>query len=251
MIRIHQLVKAFKNHLVLDQIDAEIPLAGITGLIGPSAGGKSVLLKILGGVINSDSGTIDSAGIELVDTALMFQEGALFDSLSLFDNVAFPLVDGRVPSSGLGTEERESVRDRVSWILARVGLSAAAQKMPAQLSGGMRRRASLARALVERPKLVLLDDPTAGLDPVASTVIMELILELQKETGTTILVVSHDLRRLLPICQKVLCLFNGKIVYSGVVSELISAPDYVKKFISCRYELQSEDRELNKLQQRS
>jgi phospholipid/cholesterol/gamma-HCH transport system ATP-binding protein len=168
----------------------------------------------------------------------MFQEGALFDSLSVYDNVAFPLVGGRVPTNRLPRHLREDVCLKVSEILARVGLTKAAYKMSGQLSGGMRRRVSLARALVARPKILLLDDPTSGLDPVVSRVIMDLIVELHSEYRPITFLVSHDLRRLLPVVERVLALFDGRIVFDGTVGDLaISAPAFVRSFVACRYEL--------------
>jgi phospholipid/cholesterol/gamma-HCH transport system ATP-binding protein len=168
----------------------------------------------------------------------MFQEGALFDSLSVYDNVAFPLVGGRVPTNALPREQREDVCAKVSDILARVGLTRAAYKMSGQLSGGMRRRVSLARALVARPKILLLDDPTSGLDPVASSVIMDLIVDLHQEYKPTTFLVSHDLRRLLPVVERILALFDGTIVFDGSLQDLTqNAPAFVRSFVSCRFDL--------------
>jgi phospholipid/cholesterol/gamma-HCH transport system ATP-binding protein len=168
----------------------------------------------------------------------MFQEGALFDSLSVYDNVAFPLVQGMVPTTALPSDVRDFVHERVTAILERVGLSKAIFKFPAQLSGGMRKRVSLARALVGRPKYVFLDDPTAGLDPVASSVIMNLIVELHTEYRPTTVLVSQDLRRLLPVVERIFALFGGKIVFSGSLGELRQSPDeLLRKFVSCRFDL--------------
>ncbi len=230
--------KSFGEHWVLKDISCVFESGKITGVIGPSGGGKSTLLKILGGVFPPDSGEICLGQTARADVELMFQEGALFDSLAVFDNVAFDLVDGRVPVVLLPAAEQREVYSKVADILGRVGLAAAAWKMPAQLSGGMRRRVSLARALVTRPKMALLDDPTAGLDPVASSVIMELIAELHKETSPATVIVSHDLRRLLPICDVLLAIFDGKVVFKGTLSELaLNAPEEVRHFVSCRYDL--------------
>lgn len=232
------LRKRFAPLEVLCGVDLVLPQGEILGLIGPSGGGKSVLLKILGGVSEPDSGSFDRAGILPEEVSLMFQEGALFDSLSVFDNVAFPLVKGRVPSVNLPHELKHEVAQRVGAILERVGLSAAAHKMPGQISGGMRRRVSLARALVCRPKLLLLDDPTSGLDPVASSVIMNLILELHKQVRATTVIVSHDLRRLLPVVDQVAGLFHGRISFCGSTSALARESDpEIKAFVSCRFDL--------------
>jgi phospholipid/cholesterol/gamma-HCH transport system ATP-binding protein len=216
----------------------EIEPSSVVGLIGPSGGGKSVLLKILGEVCAKDSGAVDLAGVARNEISLMFQEGALFDSLSVFDNVAFPLVHGKVPTFVLPREKQIEVHRKVDAILARVGLSEAAHKIPAQLSGGMRRRLSLARALISNPRLVLLDEPTCGLDPVASSVIIDLIIELHREFRPTTIMVSQDLRRLLPVVDKVLALFEGTIVYAGSAADLARLDDCpLRHFVSCRYDL--------------
>lgn len=239
-IEISNIEKSFHSTAVLRGVTASIQKGSIVGLVGPSGGGKSTLLKILGDVISADSGSFSRGNITTEQVSLMFQEGALFDSLSVADNVAFSLVDGKVPLSLLSEDFRLEPIKSVSWILQRVGLYNAAAKMPAQISGGMRRRVSLARALVNKPRLALLDDPTAGLDPVASSVIMELIVELHKESDQTTIIASHDLRRLLPICSEVIALFDGEAVFKGPVDSLYEADELVKQFISCRYDLSTE-----------
>ncbi len=231
--------KSFGAHEVLRGVDLSLPRSSITGLIGPSGGGKSVLLKIFGQVLEADSGTCELNGIQEEEIALMFQEGALFDSLTVYDNIAFPLVRGKVPSAGLPIRIQEEIRPKILNVLEHVGLLKAAFKMPGQLSGGMRRRVSLARAVVGRPKLLFLDDPTCGLDPVASSVIMNLIRDLHAEYRPTLLIVSHDLRRLLPIVENVAALFDGKICFHAPVSDIArSASSAVQEFVSCRYDLQ-------------
>jgi len=213
------------GQLVLSGVSFVLPYGTLAGLIGPSGGGKSLFLKTLAGIYPLSGGTIE--GVPHISNqdghfsvSLMFQEGALFDSFSVLDNVAFPLVGGRVPISRLSANEQDEARERSIAILARVGLDWAWAKMPGELSGGMRRRVSLARALVNSPSLLLLDDPTSGLDPVASSVIMNLIVELQKECKSTVVVVSHDLRRLLPAVGTVLALFNGRISWAGTLAEM-------------------------------
>ncbi len=238
MIKVQNIRHSFGSKTVLRGIDFQLEDATLSGLIGPTGSGKSVFLKILAGVYHPTSGEVIHNIDRSSDISLMFQEGALFDSLTVFDNVAFPLVDGDVPADGLPESVLCSVRDQVEEILGHVGLKKAAFKIPAQLSGGMRRRVSLARALVSRPRVALLDDPTCGLDPVASSVIMDLIVELYKEYKPAILLVSHDLRRLLPVVEKVHALFDGKLVYSGSTDQISQqAEGYVEHFVSCRYDL--------------
>lgn len=232
---VSEICKSFGNNTVLEGVTFSIRSGTIAGLIGPSGGGKSVLLKILYGILEPDAGEIHSSHNHPV---LMFQEGALFDSLTAFDNVAFPLVSGNLPLANLDREVQERVSQKVINILARVGLQKAQKKFPAELSGGMRRRLALARALVDVPDLVLLDDPIGGLDPITSRYIMNLIVEIQRETGSTMVIASHDLRRLLPAVDEVIALFHGKIAFQGTLAQLRGAnADEVKRFVSCRYDL--------------
>jgi phospholipid/cholesterol/gamma-HCH transport system ATP-binding protein len=236
-LRVSNIQHAFGLHPVLRSVSFTLGPGDLVGLIGPSGGGKSVLLKLLAGVLSPSAGSIESS-MSALDMSFMFQEGALFDSMTVFDNVAFPLVHGNLPLYRHELSVQKQVRETVSAILARVGLTQAAFKIPAQLSGGMRRRVSLARALVARPALLLLDDPTAGLDPVASSVIMNLIGELYQEYKPATLIVSHDLRRLFPLVHRVLGLFDGQITFDGPVSELSTCPsDYLQRFVRCRFDL--------------
>jgi phospholipid/cholesterol/gamma-HCH transport system ATP-binding protein len=239
VLTVKDLHKHFGEKHVLRGVSFALAPASINGLIGPSGGGKSVLLKLIAHTCKQESGEIRfDVGCSHFDVGLMFQEGALFDSMSVYENVAFPLVKGKVPTTSLSQAQRREVRDKVSDILARVGLTKAAFKMPGQLSGGMRRRVSLARALVGRPRILLLDDPTSGLDPVASSVIMELIVELHNEYKPTTVMVSHDLRRLIPAVTRVLALFEGAIAFDGTVDQLLhGSPAFVRSFLACRYEM--------------
>jgi phospholipid/cholesterol/gamma-HCH transport system ATP-binding protein len=241
VLKVTSISRTFADRLVLGDVNFSLKPASINALIGPSGGGKSILLKIIAGTCRADRGWVTfPTGCSFHDVGLMFQEGALFDSYSVYDNVAFPLVRGRVPTTGLSRAMRQEVCSKVGDILDRVGLLRAAYKMPGQLSGGMRRRVSLARALVARPKILLLDDPTSGLDPVASSVIMKLIVDLHNEYKPTTVLVSHDLRRLLPAVERILGLFDGSINFDGTLSDLaLSAPAVVRSFVSCRYELPS------------
>lgn len=242
MPSIRNVWRSLGGHDVLTGITFDVVPGTICGLIGPSGGGKSTLLKILAGVARMDFGTIDPGVANHDEIGLMFQEGALFDSLTVFDNIAFPLVHGRVPAFTLEHGERQLVHDKVEEILSRVGLCHAAYKYPGQLSGGMRRRISLARALVARPKLVLLDDPTAGLDPVASNVIMRLILDIHREYRPTMIVASHDLRRLFPAADTIVALFDGRVRFNGSLNALAADPcPELRRFVVSRYDLFTTD----------
>lgn len=238
VIQIKNIYKSFADLDVLTGVSFNLEMSKVLGLIGPSGGGKSILLKIIGQVLEADSGTVDYAGIMPEETGLMFQEGALFDSLSVFDNVAFPLVNGCVPTSAMPVSEQKRVAEKVMYILSRVGLEKHYDKFPAQLSGGMKRRVSLARTLVSVPRLALLDDPTCGLDPIASNVIMNLIIEMQKEMQSTMIIASQDLRRLFPYVDSIVALFDGSIAFQGTVDKLRKYDNqYVRNFVNCRYEL--------------
>ena len=236
MIILEHIHRSFGNRPVLRDVSAGIRNGSIVGLIGPSGGGKSTLLKILAGVLTPDSGdfTLDVCGSD--EIGLMFQEGALFDSLSVFDNIAFSLVHGNVPTNNLPHRQVLSVQPKVHEILARVGLLRASHKLPGELSGGMRKRLSLARALVSRPRLLLLDDPTAGLDPIASNIIMDLISAVHSEYRPTVVIVSHDLRRLFPHVEEVFALFDGEIRFNGTVQEMKeSSCTELSQFVGARY----------------
>ena len=241
MIILEHLSKSFGRKQILNDVNVGIRAGSIVGLIGPSGGGKSTILKILAGVIQPDSGGFQIDICNKDEIGLMFQEGALFDSLTVYDNIAFPLVHGEVPTTCLPDKQFRWVHAKVQEILARVGLSSASNKYPGQLSGGMRRRISLARALVPRPRLLLLDDPTAGLDPIASNIIMQLIADVHKEYRPTIVVVSHDLRRLFPHVEEVCALFDGKISFQGTVTEMqhCCSAD-ISRFVQARYAAEPE-----------
>ena len=237
-IQVNTMSKTFKDVIALDDVSFTLESGTITGLIGPSAAGKSVLLKVLAGIYPQDSGTFDLGIENKKDVSLMFQEGALFDSMNVFDNVLFPLTRGGSLSL-LSDEKREIYTKKAFEILYRVGLKASYLKMPGELSGGMQKRVSLARALVSTPSVVLLDDPTSGLDPVCSAIIMELIQELQKEYNLTMIIVSHDLRRLFPAVSHLIAMFDGKVVYDDKIENIKNITnEELRYFISCRYNIE-------------
>lgn len=239
MIEISKLCKSFAAKQVIRDATFRLEPGEVAGLVGPSGGGKSVLLKLIGGIISADGGEVKydhsmgrAAGFTV---GFSFQEGALFDSMSVLENVAFPLL-----SASGRQKERVGYREamvRASDILQEVGLGRDILKMPGQISGGMRRRVGIARALVGRPDLVLLDDPTGGLDPVAASVIMNLIKKLHSQYLPTIILVSHDIRRLLPNVGKVLALFQGTIAFCGSPESLEKSADpRIVRFLATRFD---------------
>lgn len=246
MIEVDGVWKYFGDRAVLRDITFGLEEGELVGLVGPSGGGKSVLLKILGQVIQSERGEIHCRKNQedvSIHVGFSFQEGALFDSMTVLENVAFPLRNQR-DTAFLGASEdfaeccaRDEALTRAYEILKEVGLEDAWHKMPGQISGGMRRRVGIARALVSRPQLVLLDDPTGGLDPVAASVIMELIRELHAHYAPTVILASHDIRRLLPAVSRVISLFDGKIIGDDRTDQLKErASARVMEFLKTRYD---------------
>jgi len=224
-IRIVDLHKSFGMQKVLDGVDLEIEKGKITVIIGKSGGGKSVLLKHLIGLIKPDKGSIWINGIEItklkekelneirIKFGMLFQEAALFDSMDVFDNIAFPL---REHTKKAEKEIEKIVENK----LKQVGLLRFGDKMPAELSGGMRKRVGLARALVLDPETILFDEPTSALDPIISLTILELIKETQTYLNKTYVVISHDLMGMFRIADKVAFLSEGKIIEYGTPYEI-------------------------------
>jgi phospholipid/cholesterol/gamma-HCH transport system ATP-binding protein len=224
-IHIVDLHKSFGMQKVLDGVDLEIEKGKITVIIGKSGGGKSVLLKHLIGLIKPDKGLIWINGIEItklkekelneirIKFGMLFQEAALFDSMDVFDNIAFPL---REHTKKAEKEIEKIVENK----LKQVGLLRFGDKMPAELSGGMRKRVGLARALALDPETILFDEPTSALDPIISLTILELIKETQTYLNKTYVVISHDLMGMFRIADKVAFLSEGKIIEYGTPNEI-------------------------------
>lgn len=234
MIKVNSISKSFGSNSVLENLSFNLTQGELVGLAGPSGSGKSVLLKVLGKVMPADSGSIDYDR-KFSGVGFSFQEGALFDSMSVIENVAFALLSDKEFKEK--SNSKEEALNSAYDILTKVGLSKAILKNPEQLSGGMRRRVAIARALVSRPDLVLLDDPTGGLDPVAAGVIMDMITELHDLYNPTMLIVSHDIRRLIPKVSRLICLFDKKIICDLPTSSYPSqAPENVVHFLSTRYD---------------
>ncbi len=221
MIKIRDLTKSFYNQVVLDKLDLDIQEGKITVIIGKSGAGKSVLLKNVIGLLRPDSGSIffcekditkvsyDELKQIRLNFGVLFQEAALFDSLNVFNNIAFPLIERKI------VKNRKQAEERVGKTLKLVGLEGIEDKMPSELSGGMKKRVGLARAIVTNPKIIFFDEPTTGLDPITSMAIAELIKDMQIKLSTTCFIISHDLALTFKVADNIGFLHNGKIIEFG------------------------------------
>lgn len=239
-IEVRDLRKSFGRQVVLDGVTLDFPAGKITTIVGPSGSGKTVLLKHLNLLMRPDSGTIVIDGVDVTKVGgraldgvrekfgMLFQAGALFDSMSIFDNVAFPLVEKTKLA-------RSEIAARVNETLGAVGLEGMEAKFPSQLSGGMQKRAALARALVRRPKLLMLDEPTTGLDPTRTGAIHQLIRRTQMNFHLTVVMVSHDVPAVFEVSDRVAFLHNGRTHLNGTVAEVNAAGDEVfQRFLAGR-----------------
>lgn len=230
MIETRQLKKSFGSQVVLDGVDLKIESGESVAIIGRSGGGKSILLKHIIGLMAPDSGEVLIQGVDISHMnerqllevrrqfGLLFQSAALFDSLTVYENVAFPLRRDR------NLTETELSR-RVEEALEMVDLPGSSSKKPAELSGGMRKRVGLARAIVYRPQILLYDEPTTGLDPIVSDSIDQLIKRLCERLKATTVVVTHDMRSVRSTCERVLLLHEGRIYANASVADLFSSKD--------------------------
>ena len=230
-IKVENLTKEFDGRKVLDNISFSVEKGEILSIVGFSGSGKSTILQILCGLLNPDSGIID---IGAGDVAMVFQYSALFDSLNVFDNISFALQERKEFRKKYTREELKKI---VEKSLSTVGLSNIEDKFPHELSGGMQKRVSLARAIVTEPQFILYDEPTAGLDPVASTVIEDYILRLREETKATSIVVTHQMSTITRCSDKVIMLYDGNIVFRGTPQDLLKQDNpYTKQFVSASIE---------------
>ena len=236
-VKIKSLHKAYGAQNVLDGIDLNIAKGETVTVLGRSGTGKSVLLKLIIGLQKPDEGTIELFGTEVTKLPLkelnevrkklgfLFQQAALYDSLSVEENVAFPL---RRHTDSSDSEISEQVRQ----MLARVGMESDLKKMPSGISGGMKKRVGLARALILNPEIILLDEPTAGLDPITTEEIDELIKGLQEERKITSLIVTHDLHSVGRLADRVIILKEGNVIAEGTPEEVKKSTDpFVIKFL--------------------
>jgi len=202
---IRKLSKRFDTQIVLDAIDLEVPLGEHTTLIGRSGIGKSVFLKCIAGLMEPDSGTIvlDDPATPVPHCSYLFQQNALFDSMTVFDNVGLPVREKEKIS-------QKELKLRVEAMLEKLDLLDAAQKYPAEISGGMQKRVALARALITQPEIILFDEPTTGLDPERKFSVFEMIRQYRQQFGFTVIMVSHDVPEVFEISDHVAWLEGGK-----------------------------------------
>ncbi len=230
--------KAFGRNVVLNGLDLGLPEGQISMILGPSGTGKSVCIKHIVGLMYPDEGDVRVFGQSVPSLSddelfelrkrfgVLFQDGALFGSMNLYDNVAFPLRQHTDKSE-------EEIREIVMRRLREVGLADAAEKMPNELSGGMRKRAGFARALVLEPDIVLFDEPDSGLDPVRTALLCELIREVHEENGGTYVVITHDIMSARRLADYIAVLWRGRIVESGPAEELFQSDNpFVRQFLT-------------------
>jgi phospholipid/cholesterol/gamma-HCH transport system ATP-binding protein len=238
VVAVDNLHKSFGSHHVLDGISLSVRGGETMAVLGRSGTGKSVLLRLIIGLDKPDSGSVcihgqDLAGLTLdqigairMKMGFLFQHAALYDSLTVAENVAFPLLHHRREMS------RSEQSDRVRQLLAEVGMDGNLDKMPSDISGGMQKRVGLARALALEPEILLLDEPTAGLDPISSGEINDLVLNLQREHHMASIVVTHDLHSARTIANRLALLDQGRVVIEGKFEDLEQSDiPFVKEFL--------------------
>ena len=238
MIQLTDLHKSFGSQQVLNGLSLTIPDGQITAVIGPSGEGKSVLLRHIIGLMQPDSGSIEVDGDSMIGVrrsemnrirekfGMLFQNAALFDSMTVFENVAFPLRE----KTRLTKSE---IREQVVSALEDVGLKNVEHKFPDELSGGMKKRVGLARALLLKPTIILFDEPTTGLDPIIKRAIHQLIRDTHEKFGFTAVIVSHEIPDIFDIAQNVAMLYQGQIIQFATAAEVKNSENpVVKQFIS-------------------
>jgi phospholipid/cholesterol/gamma-HCH transport system ATP-binding protein len=239
VVAVEDLCKSFEGHVVLNGISLTVRRGETLAVLGRSGTGKSVLLRLIVGLVAPDSGSVSISGQSIAALSLdglnavrmkmgfLFQQAALYDSLTVGENVAFPLEHHRKDLS------RSDLDDRVNQLLAEVGMEGNLDKMPSDISGGMQKRVGLARALALEPEILLLDEPTAGLDPISSGEIDELVLKLQREHQMASIVVTHDLHSARTIANRLAILDRGSVIVEGTFEDLQqSRIPFVQEFLS-------------------
>ena len=222
IVEVINLTKSFGKKKVLDKINFKVYQNEILLIIGFSGSGKSTLLRLICGLEEADEGKVI---LKTTHLGMVFQGSALFDSMSVFDNVAFPLINNR---RNLSSNE---IKAKVLEKLRLVGLAGMENLRPDELSGGMKKRVSFARAIIDDPDIILYDEPTSGLDPVVSNIIIEYILKLQKELNASSVLVTHNLNLIEKISSRVILIYDCRIVWEGTSRELFNSDNsFAKQF---------------------
>ena len=226
MIKFENVSKKYDDKIILDNVSFTVADSETLAIIGFSGTGKSTVLRIISKLTDADSGNIILSND---DIGMVFQYSALFDSLNIYENVAFAYHE----RPDLKREYKESqLRQIVAENLRMVGLQNIEELYPSELSGGMQKRVSFARAIITRPSIMLYDEPTAGLDPVSSTVIEDYIVRLKNELKTSSIVVTHQMSTITRTADRVIMLYHGKIVWEGTPQELLKADNpYTHQFV--------------------
>lgn len=230
LIKVRNLHQSFGSHRVLQGVDLDIYPNETVCLLGTSGGGKTVLVKHMIGLMQPQQGSIEIDGLDITKMgerelssvrrkmSMMFQNGALFDSLNVAQNIAFPLREE-------GIKDIDELNKRVSEVLDIVDLSGQEEKMPSDLSGGMQKRVALARAIVVRPECICYDEPHAGLDPITAQKIDKLIKRLQQDHGITNIVITHELRSVFRIADRIIFIKDGKVYWQGSPDQIKASSD--------------------------
>ncbi|PKL76947.1 MAG: ABC transporter ATP-binding protein [Candidatus Melainabacteria bacterium HGW-Melainabacteria-1] len=233
-VEFRNVTKAFGSQVVLSDVSCQLPKGRTTVIVGPSGTGKSVFLKLLVGLLRPDAGEILVDGVDITQLSqkelfevrkkfgMLFQDGALFDSLNVAENIAFPLRRHTRKSN-------REILDVVATKLAQVGLPGIEHKLPSELSGGMRKRVGLARAMALDPEIILFDEPNSGLDPVMSDAIDKLILKTRDFTKSTFIVISHDIPGTFQIADYIVMLYQSRVIASGRVSDIQGSDNPILK----------------------
>lgn len=226
-IKVENLIKKFGDKTVIDNVSFEVHDGETLAIVGFSGSGKSTILKLISGLTEKDNGEITTSE---GDIAMVFQYSALFDSLDVADNISFALRERKDLREKYTQDE---IDDIVSQKLELVGLKGIENLYPSELSGGMQKRVSFARAIVTNPNTILYDEPTAGLDPISSTLIEDYIVRLKEETKAASIVVTHQMSTITRTADRVIMLYDGKIVFEGTPDDLLRQDTpYTKQFVT-------------------
>lgn len=226
-ITVKNLYKTFDKKRVINNVSFDVKDGEVLAIVGFSGSGKSTILKLICNLIKPDKGIIETS---IGDVSMVFQYSALFDSLNVFNNIAFALKERKEFRKKFTQKELEEIVDQK---LKLVGLEGIERKYPSELSGGMQKRVSFARAIVTEPKTILYDEPTSGLDPITSTLIEDYIVRVKEETKASSIVVTHQMSTIQRTADKIIMLYEGRIVYQGTPKEMLSTDnDYARQFVA-------------------